>query len=38
MKNRLIGRLPKVGIRLVIDGREGGIRESPEEQTMLVLI
>ena len=34
MGNRLIGRLPKVGIRPVIDGRENGIRESLEEQTM----
>ena len=34
MKTRLIGRLPKVGIRPVIDGRERGIRESLEEQTM----
>ena len=34
MTNRLIGRLPKVGIRPVIDGREGGVRESLEEQTM----
>lgn len=34
MANRLIGRLPKVGIRPVIDGRERGIRESLEEQTM----
>ncbi len=34
MSNRLIGRLPKVGIRPVIDGREDGIRESLEEQTM----
>jgi L-fucose/D-arabinose isomerase len=34
MKNRLIGRLPKIGIRPVIDGRERGIRESLEEQTM----
>lgn len=34
MTNRLIGRLPKVGIRPVIDGREHGIRESLEEQTM----
>jgi len=31
---RLIGRLPKVGIRPVIDGRERGIRESLEVQTM----
>ncbi len=34
MKNRLIGRLPKVGIRPVIDGREHGVREALEEQTM----
>ena len=34
MKNRLIGRSPKVGIRPVIDGREKGIRESLEDQTM----
>lgn len=34
MTKRLIGRLPKVGIRPVIDGRERGIRESLEEQTM----
>ena len=34
MTNRLIGRLPKVGIRPVIDGRERGIRESLEDQTM----
>jgi L-fucose isomerase len=34
MSDRLIGRLPKVGIRPVIDGREKGIRESLEEQTM----
>ncbi len=32
--NRLIGSLPKVGIRPVIDGREMGVRESLEEQTM----
>lgn len=31
---RLIGRLPKVGIRPVIDGRERGVRESLEAQTM----
>ncbi|MBE0676569.1 MAG: L-fucose isomerase [Bacteroidales bacterium] len=29
-----MGSLPKVGIRPVIDGREKGIRESLEEQTM----
>lgn len=34
MSNRLIGSLPKVGIRPVIDGRERGIRESLENQTM----
>lgn len=34
MANRLVGKLPKVGIRPVIDGREKGIRESLEEQTM----
>ena len=34
MSNRLIGKLPKVGIRPVIDGREKGIRESLESQTM----
>lgn len=34
MNNRLIGRLPKVGIRPVIDGRERGVRESLEDQTM----
>jgi len=32
MKNRLIGALPRVGIRPVIDGREQGIRESLEKQ------
>lgn len=32
--SRLIGRLPKVGIRPVIDGRERGVRESLENQTM----
>jgi L-fucose/D-arabinose isomerase len=34
MANRLIGRLPKVGIRPVIDGRERGVRESLEVQTL----
>jgi len=33
-KCRLIGRLPKVGIRPVIDGRERGVRESLEVQCM----
>lgn len=32
--NRLLGRLPKIGIRPVIDGRMGGVRESLEKQTM----
>ncbi|RKY00369.1 MAG: L-fucose isomerase [Spirochaetes bacterium] len=31
---RLIGDLPKVGIRPTIDGRRMGVRESLEEQTM----
>ncbi len=34
MTSRLIGSLPKVGIRPVIDGRENGVRESLEDQTM----
>jgi L-fucose isomerase len=34
MSNRLIGKLPRVGIRPVIDGREGGVREALENQTM----
>lgn len=32
--NRLIGALPKIGIRPAIDGRRRGVRESLEEQTM----
>ncbi len=32
--NRLRGSMPKVGIRPVIDGRERGVRESLEVQTM----
>ncbi|MED4959528.1 L-fucose isomerase, partial [Paenibacillus macerans] len=32
--NRLAGEMPKIGIRPVIDGRRGGIRESLEEPTM----
>jgi len=31
---RLIGQAPKIGIRPAIDGRQEGIRESLEEQTM----
>jgi len=34
MANRLIGDLPKVGIRPVIDGREHGVRESLDAQVM----
>ena len=33
-KNRLIGDMPKIGIRPTIDGRRRGVRESLEEQTM----
>ena len=33
-KNRLIGNMPKIGIRPVIDGRRRGVRESLEDQTM----
>ncbi|MDR1810988.1 MAG: L-fucose isomerase [Prevotella sp.] len=32
--NKLQGKLPKIGIRPVIDGRMGGVRESLETQTM----
>ena len=32
--NRLKGIIPKIGIRPVIDGRQRGIRESLEDQTM----
>jgi L-fucose isomerase len=32
--NRLLGPLPKIGIRPVIDGRMGGVREALEKQTM----
>ena len=33
-RNRLIGEMPKIGIRPTIDGRRKGGRESLEEQTM----
>lgn len=33
-QKRMIGSTPKVGIRPVIDGRERGVRESLENQTM----
>jgi len=32
--NRLIGEMPKIGIRPTIDGRRRGVRESLEDQTM----
>ena len=32
--NRLIGEMPKVGIRPTIDGRLKGVRESLEKTTM----
>jgi L-fucose isomerase len=33
-QNRLIGEMPKIGIRPAIDGRRQGVRESLEGQTM----
>jgi len=33
-KNRLVGSMPKIGIRPTIDGRRRGVRESLEDQTM----
>ena len=33
-QNRLIGNMPKIGIRPTIDGRRQGVRESLEEVTM----
>ncbi len=33
-ENRLVGDMPKIGIRPTIDGRLGGVRESLEDQTM----
>ena len=36
MRNsRLIGGKPKIGIRPIIDGRRGGIRESLEDMTIV---
>ncbi|MBB6732008.1 L-fucose isomerase [Cohnella zeiphila] len=32
--NRLQGEMPKIGIRPIVDGRRGGIRESLEDVTM----
>ncbi len=34
IQKRLPGKIPKIGIRPIIDGRRKGIRESLEEQTM----
>lgn len=34
MEKRITGRLPRVGIRPAIDGRQKGVRESLENQTM----
>jgi L-fucose isomerase len=34
LAERLRGRLPKIGIRPIIDGRRKGVRESLEDQTM----
>ncbi|HRV24807.1 MAG TPA: hypothetical protein P5046_06260, partial [Sphaerochaeta sp.] len=33
-ERRYASELPKIGIRPVIDGRQRGVRESLEEQTM----
>lgn len=33
-ENRLMGDMPRIGIRPTIDGRLGGVRESLEDQTM----
>jgi L-fucose isomerase len=33
-QNRLVGDMPKIGIRPTIDGRRKGVRESLEDQTM----
>ncbi len=34
--NRLVGPMPKIGIRPTIDGRRNGVRESLEDQTMAI--
>lgn len=34
IRNRLVGDMPKIGIRPVVDGRRRGVRESLEDQTM----
>ena len=34
LRNRLVGDMPKIGIRPTIDGRRRGVRESLEDQTM----
>jgi len=33
-RNRLIGEMPKIGIRPAIDGRRKGVREMLEDTTM----
>ena len=33
-RNRLIGPMPRIGIRPAIDGRRKGVRESLETQTL----
>ena len=36
-QNRLVGDMPKIGIRPAIDGRRRGVRESLEDQTMALV-
>ncbi|HSD29432.1 MAG TPA: L-fucose isomerase, partial [Vicinamibacteria bacterium] len=33
-RNRLVGPMPRIGIRPAIDGRRRGVRESLERQTL----
>ncbi len=33
-RNSLVGRMPKIGIRPLVDGRRAGVRENLEERTM----
>ena len=37
IRSKLIGEKPKIGIRPIIDGRRGGIRESLESMTMTMV-
>ena len=37
-QNRLVGDMPKIGIRPIIDGRRKGVRESLEDQTMAMAV